>query len=133
VIPAVAARPPAAAAAVPAMDPLKTLDALPDLTRQLEARHPSMGMGLTGPDDLRLGRFVREVRVPFKLASHVVGTTAASYILVDPTRRSGFLWWRRATVVVARAEELQAARAGQAPLSPEVVSFLSKVAPGTGA
>lgn len=121
----------AVASAAAPMDQLKTLDALPDLTQTFLAKHPSMGMGLAGPDDMRLGRFAREIGSPFKLSSNVPGTTAPSYILVDPTRRSGFLWWRSATVVVVRAEELQAARAGKAPLPPNVLSFLNRLPPST--
>ncbi len=122
-----------AAAAAPIMnDPLKTLDALPDLTQNLLAKYPSMGMGLAGPDDMRLGRFARETGTPFKLASNVAGATAPSYILVDPTRLSGFLWRRSFTVVAVDAAQIQGARAGKSPLSPDVVAFLKSVQWGTG-
>jgi hypothetical protein len=111
------------------MTPIETLDALPDLTAKMHAQSPSTGMNLSGPYDIRIGRFARDVAAPFKLAMAEFGRTAPSWILVDPTRRSGVLWLRRITVVVVPARDLQAARDGKSSLPGDALSFLNRITP----
>jgi hypothetical protein len=123
----------AGAGAGTTMDSLKAFDALPDRTMTLLARFPSMGMDLTGPRDSRIGLLAHEFDAPFKLSLRFSGRPSPTFVLVDPKRRTGFLWWKRVKTVVVGAEEIQAARSGLVPLSPDVVSFLDVSAPATGA
>jgi hypothetical protein len=110
---------------------LKVFREMPDKTLQLLARYPSMGMGLTGASDRRIDLVAQDTDGPFKVRFEQEDPAQPAWILVDPTRTTGVLWWRRSLRVVLRPDELSAAQTGVGSLSSPVAEFLKTVADRT--